>query len=277
MSYEILIPAGIIGLLGLCFGCGLAYASRKFAVKVDERVVLVREVLPGANCAACGQTGCDAFAQAVVDGSCAASGCPVGGKETEQKICDIMGLECGADSVPMTARVMCGGSRSKSRQKFLYSGIEDCTAASNLYGGPLACSYGCVGMGDCVRACRFDAIVIEDGLARMIEHKCTGCEMCVKACPKKIIDMVPKTLMFSVRCSSLDKGNIVRKNCDVGCIGCRKCAKVCPSDAIDFKGTLAHIIPEKCTNCGECYKVCPTSAIQLYSCHGSYSTDYAQH
>lgn len=265
MIQDILIPAALTGGLGLLFGIGLSYASNKFAVKIDERVDLVRAVLPGANCAACGHTGCDAFAEAVVEGKISASGCPVGGAEIAQRVCEILGVEAEYEE-PKTARVMCKGSINVSQRKFDYSGIQDCAAASALYGGPFACTYGCAGMGDCLRACPFDAIVVEDGLARIIEYKCTSCGKCVGACPKKIIKLVPRKSNVTVTCSSLDKGATVRRNCQVGCIGCRKCSKVCPVDAIFYKGTLAEIDPEKCTNCGECIKVCPTNAINYFGC-----------
>lgn len=264
MLENILTPVSIVGGLGLLFGIGLSYASKKFAVKVDERVDLVRAVLPGANCAACGYSGCDAFAEALVQGEASVNSCPVGGAAMVSELCSIMGMEC-EEGEPVTARVMCRGNNKNSVHKFDYSGIEDCAAAFNLYGGPLACSYGCVGMGACQKVCPFDAIVIEDGLARIIESECRACGKCISVCPKNLIKLVPKKSQITVTCSSLDKGGVVRKNCKVGCIGCRKCAKECPVDAITFKGTLAAIDPARCINCGKCVKVCPTGAIKEFT------------
>ncbi|NSW89644.1 MAG: Fe-S cluster domain-containing protein [Firmicutes bacterium] len=269
MMSEILIPVAVVGGLGLFFGIGLSFASKKFEVKVDEKVKLVRDVLPGANCAACGQTGCDAFAEAVAEGKVAVTGCPVGGADVAKKIGEILGLEAEAVE-DKTARVICGGTFENSKVKYNYYGIEDCNAAAALYGGPSACLYGCIGLGTCVRACPFDAIVIENGLARVLEWKCTGCGMCVKACPKKIIELVPRYSRHTVTCSSLDKGNIVRQVCSVGCIGCTRCVKACPVGAISMKGSLAKIDPPTCTNCGECVKVCPTGAIRCYNMAGEY-------
>lgn len=260
MIQEILVPVYVIGGLGIIFGLGLAVASKKFEVKVDERVALIREVLPGANCAACGQTGCDAFAEAVVEGKSDINGCPVGDSDMVKKMGDILGIEAEAAQARV-ARVMCAGTYDNCKQKFDYSGIHDCTAAAGLYGGPSACSYGCLGLGNCVEACPFDAIVIENGLAKIIPSKCTGCSKCVAACPKNIIEMVNACGEYTVKCSSLDKGAVVRKNCSVGCIGCRKCSKVCPVEAISFNGTLAKIDTDKCTNCGACIKECPTGSI----------------
>lgn len=255
----------IVGGLGLLFGLVLSYASKKFEVKVDERVTKVREVLPGANCGGCGQAGCDAFAEAVVEGGCKVDGCPVGGAAAAEQIGKILGVSVG-DMEKKVARVMCGGTTEKCKKKFDYIGVEDCTIAGNMFGGPQACSYGCVGMGNCVRACMFDAIVVEDGVAKVIASKCTACGKCVAACPKKLIELVPVSLEYTVRCSSLDRGNIVRKNCDVGCIGCGRCAKACPENAIKLNGTLAKIDPELCKNCGECIKVCPTKSIRRFKC-----------
>lgn len=265
MLQELLVPTYLIGGLGLIFGVGLAFASKKFEVKADGRIAEVREVLPGANCGACGFTGCDGFAEAVVAGKCSINGCPVGGDAVAKGISDILGVKAES-AAAKTARVMCGGNYTSCKTKFDYSGIEDCTAAANLFGGPSACTYGCVGLGNCARACPFDAIEMVDGLARVIESKCKACEKCVAACPKKIIEMVPICDEYTVSCSSMDKGAIVRKSCNVGCIGCGKCSKVCPSGAITVNGTLAKINPELCTNCGECMKVCPTNAINRYKC-----------
>lgn len=265
MFENIWIPVVIVGGLGLLFGLGLAFASKVFEVKVDDRVARVREALPGANCAACGQTGCDAFAECLVEGKCSIDGCPVGGAEVARRLAEIMGVEA-VDVEPKTARVLCGGTHESCRTKFNYSGIEDCTAAAALYGGPSACTYGCVGMGNCVKACQFGAIVIEDGLARVLESRCTTCGKCVSACPKKIIELVPRCGEYTVNCSSHDKGNVVRQNCDVGCISCSRCVKVCRVTAITIKDNLAKIDPHVCTNCGECLKACPTKTIRLYKC-----------
>ena len=266
MVENLIISASVVGGLGLLFGLGLSIASKAFEVKVDEKVTKVREVLPGANCGACGQSGCDAYAECLVEGKCDINSCPVGGEELVKKLGEILGVDA-ASTVARTARVKCSGKYENCKHKFDYSGVEDCIAAANLYGGPSACTYGCVGLGNCVRACPFDAIVIIDGLAKVIESKCKACEKCVAACPKGIIEMTPKCNEYTVACKSLDKGAIVRKNCSVGCIGCRKCAKVCSVDAITFEGTLAKINPDICTNCGECMKVCPVNAIKLYKCH----------
>jgi len=270
MIDQILIPVAIIGGLGLLFGLGLAFASKKFEVKVDERVANVREVLPGANCAACGQTGCDAFAEAVVAGKVSTLGCPVGGAAVAKKIGAILGVE-NSEVEEKIAQVMCKGTLQNCKRKFDYQGIEDCVSAAAVYGGPSSCLYGCIGFGTCAKVCPFGAIIIEDGVAKVMDGKCTGCGMCVKACPKNIIALVPKASRHIVTCSSLDKGNIVRQVCSVGCIGCTRCVKACPSGSITMNGALARINNKICTNCGECVKVCPTGAIGCYEVQGIYN------
>jgi len=250
MVFDVLIPTAIVGGVGLLAGLGLSVASKKFEVKVDERVGLVREVLPGANCGACGQTGCDAFAEAVVEGKCKPNGCPVGGQEVADKIGEILGVKAEA-AVAKVRELMRRASKSMSirelrivpRHQFFLEDLRD------------------VLTGNCVRACPFDAIVLVNGVARVVESRCKACEMCVASCPKKIIKIVPKSNEYTVACSSMDKGAVVRKNCTVGCIGCAKCSKVCQHSAIEMQGTLARINVEACVNCGECMKACPTGAI----------------
>jgi len=268
---DVLMPVYIVGGLGLVFGVCLAYASKKFVVKIDERIAAARELLPGANCGACGQTGCDGFADSLIAGKSAINGCPVGGVELSKKLGKLMGIEASDDSDKKIARIMCEGSFDNCRNKYEYAGINDCTTAAVLHGGPSACSYGCLGMGNCVRACQFGAIEVENGLARVIDGLCVGCSICVSSCPKKIIKMIPAKSEYTVQCSSLDKGSVVKKSCSVGCIGCGRCFKVCPSNAIKLYGTLAEINPLLCTSCGECEKACPVKIIKHYntnfSCH----------
>jgi electron transport complex protein RnfB len=258
---EVIVAASVIGGLGAIFGLGLSYASKIFAIEVDERIEKIRDELPGANCGACGFAGCDNYAEAVVEGKAKASACTVGGNPLAQKIAEILGVEAGFVDRHV-AKVMCKGDCNVSKDKYVYNGIEDCAAAMQLFAGPKSCSYGCLGFGNCVRACEFNAMHIIDGVAVVDNDLCTGCEQCVAACPKNLIEMVPADKGFAVLCKSKDKGPVTRKNCDVGCIGCRLCVKACEFDSITMDGPLAKIDPYKCTNCGECEKKCPTKAIK---------------
>jgi len=250
-----------LGGMGLIFGAGLAYASQKFAVEIDPKAVAVREVLPGANCGGCGYPGCDGFANAVAKGEAPVNGCPVGGAETAEKVAAIMGLVV-EDSTKMIAHVICNGTCDNAKEKYEYIGIQDCKAANIVNGGSKSCSYGCLGLGTCVDVCPFDAIFItKDGIAEVIDDKCTACGNCIEACPKNVITLVPYGQEVIVDCNSKDTGKNVKASCDVGCIGCKICEKNCPFDAIHVVDNLAVIDYTKCTECMICVEKCPTGAI----------------
>lgn len=258
---SILFSALSIGGLGLVFGLGLGYASKKFAVEVDPLIPVVREALPGANCGACGFAGCDAFAKGIVEGTAPINGCPVGGKECIITLSEIMGVE-PVEASKEVAYVKCQGNNTLAREKYIYNGIYDCKNASFLQGkGSKGCAYGCIGLGSCVKACEFDAIDIIDGIAVINSSKCVGCKQCVITCPKELIAMVPDDSKIRVTCASLAKGKGVKENCAVGCIACRLCVKACEFDAIVVDNNVAIIDYDKCTQCGACFTKCPTKAI----------------
>lgn len=239
MVEKILFPVLSLGGMGLIFAIGLALAYKKFEVKADPKVESIREVLPGANCGACGYPGCDGFATAVAIGEAPTTGCPVGGPSVVEDICNILGVE--ADMADETvAKVLCQGDMDNAKDKYIYRGIADCAAANMLSDGPKSCSYGCLGLGSCVKVCQFDAIHINDrGIAVVDEEKCTACGLCVEACPKDLIEMVPKRNLVQVTCISQDRGKDVRGHCSVGCIGCQICVKACEFDAIEMVGNVA--------------------------------------
>ncbi|MDY3929622.1 MAG: RnfABCDGE type electron transport complex subunit B [Clostridia bacterium] len=257
---NIILAVVIVGVTGLVFGCLLAFASVIFAVKKDERETKILEILPGANCGACGYAGCSAYAAAIVNDNAPVNSCSVGKDAAAQKIGKIMGVK--AESIePMTATVMCGGDCSTAVKKYEYEGIHDCLAASKLAGGPKACPNGCLGFGNCAIACPFDAISIESGIAVIDENKCQACGLCIKKCPKHIIKLVPKKNKYWVLCSNSEKGALTNKYCSAGCIGCRMCEKVCPVGAIKVTDNFAEIDYSICINCGECANKCPKKAI----------------
>ncbi len=255
-----------MGILGVLLGAGLAFASKKFIVEVDPRIEAIEELLPGANCGACGFPGCANFAEAVVSSQVSANGCVVGGAGIVDKISQIMGVESAGAVIPKKALLRCGGTCEKALDRGKYSGIEDCRAATLLGGGTKACSFGCLGLGTCVDACPFKAIEMgDDGLPIVNKNICTGCGICVDICPKNLFTLVPETSDVHVLCASTMKGASVRKVCSAGCIGCKRCEKVCDTGAISVTDFLASIDYEKCTTCGKCAENCPTSCIIVLS------------
>ncbi|HBP38201.1 MAG TPA: hypothetical protein DD640_05575, partial [Clostridiales bacterium] len=164
---------------------------------------------------------------------------------------------------PQVAHIFCQGTRQNTQKRYEYSGTIGCAAAHGLFSGPNSCTYGCIGFGDCVSACPYHAIYLADGIAHIDSSRCTACGICVKTCPKELIQIIPKHLnAYTVKCRNKWPGAMTRKNCKVGCIGCQRCFKVCEYGAITMDGPLAVIDQEKCTHCGKCLLVCPTSAIR---------------
>jgi Na+-translocating ferredoxin:NAD+ oxidoreductase subunit B len=259
---EILIPIFVVGGIGLIAGIGLAIASYYMEVKSDERVEQINAVLPGANCGGCGYTGCEGYANAIVIDGIAINLCAPGGAKVSKAIADITGGEV-SDTQKQTAFVFCNGTNNNTSKKALYKGIQTCAAASMISGGPWDCYYGCLGYGDCVSSCPFDAIILKDDVAVINPAKCTGCKKCVVACPKNIIHMNNCLPLAHVVCSNKDKGVATRKLCSVGCIACTKCVKECPEGAISMDKWLAVIDNKKCTGCGKCVEVCPTKCIEI--------------
>lgn len=262
---NILTPVLLVVVTGLICAILLVVASKVFFVPVDEKVAEVREVLPGANCGGCGFAGCDDFAKAVVnDESVSTGACTVGGAECAAKVAEITGRG-GSGLEKKVAQVMCNGDNDSSKKILEWQGMESCAGAKTFFNGMSACSHGCMGLGDCVAVCDFDAIHIINGVAKVDREKCVACGKCVKDCPQHLIELVPEKAQVHVLCSSTDKGGITRKNCKNGCIGCMKCEKVCKFDAIKVTDNLAKIDTAKCKNCGMCVRECPTGAINTYN------------
>ena len=256
----------ILGALGLLFGILLAIAGKIFHVEVDPKEAAVLEACAGANCGACGYPGCSGYAAAVVRGEAPTNACVPGGEAAAAKIAGIMGVDAEAGEKAV-AFVRCSGTCGHTKEKFAYEGLDSCIGAARLGGGSGAnvCGFGCMGFGDCVKACPFGAMHIVDGIAQVDRSKCVGCMKCAEACPKNLIVKLPAAATDVVACSSTDKGAAVMKYCDFGCIGCQKCKRECPADAIDIKNFLAVIDQSKCVNCGHCSDICPRHVIRDYN------------
>lgn len=257
----IILAAAIVGGTGLFIALFLGVAGEKFKVEIDEREEAVLEALPGNNCGGCGFAGCSGLAAAIVEGSAAVSACPVGGAPVAEKIASIMGQDPG-DAVRQTAFVKCAGTCEKAKNDFEYYGVKACSMMAGVpSNGPKSCNFGCLGYGECVSACPFDAIHIQDGIAVVDKDACKACGKCIKACPRHLIELVPYEQLHMVQCSSHDKGKNVMSACSAGCIGCMMCQKVCQYDAITIEDNIAHIDYSKCTNCGACAEKCPKKII----------------
>lgn len=257
---SILGPILILGIIGAVLGLLLGFSAKKFAVTEDARVSLVREVLPGANCGGCGFSGCDAYARAVVSGA-PLNKCGPGGAACAAKIAAILGRAADA-SEPMVAWVACRGTSSVAVDWSGYMGIMDCRSASVIPGGgSKACQSGCLGFGTCVKACKFNALHLADGIAKVDDDACVGCRACVEACPRGLITMIPKNSLVRIACNNPNKGPAVKAVCSVGCIGCSICAKLSPDGAIAMDGNLPRVINAHSEGCAASVGKCPTGAI----------------
>ena len=268
MNEVLLYTILTLCVLGVLAAVILYFVAQKFQVYEDPRIDEVEKMLPGANCGGCGFAGCRAMADALVkNDDISALNCPVGGNGTMKAIATYLG-KAAAEKEPQTATIRCGGTCAKRPRTNEYNGAPSCAVASSLYVGETGCAFGCLGYGDCAAVCSFGALTVdpETGLPVVDPDKCTACGACVKACPKRIIELRkkwPKNRAVYVSCVSKDKGAVVMKACKAGCIGCGKCAKACAFEAITVEGNLAYIDPLKCKLCRKCVNECPTGAIKL--------------
>lgn len=265
MSTTILYTIISLSAIGITAAVILYLVAQKFKVEEDPRIDIVDGLLPGANCGGCGKPGCRGFADAIVKAnSLEGFYCPVGGAPTMSAIAEALGLAAGTQT-PQVAVVRCNGNCTNRNSTSTYDGFASCAVEHALYRGESDCPYGCLGCGDCVKACAFGAMYMdENGLPVILEEKCVACGACVRACPRKIIELRnkgPKDRRVFVSCVNRDKGAVARKACQVACIGCGKCVKECSFEAITLENNLAYIDFRKCKLCRKCVSACPTSAI----------------
>lgn len=266
MSSTIIVTIISLSLLAAVSAVILYFVAQKFHVVEDPRIDDVQAALPAANCGGCGFAGCRNFAEAIVaaetfDGL----NCPVGGNEVMKLIAGMLGKTAG-EAEPLTAVLLCNGTPGFRPRTTHYDGVENCRIQHNLYIGETNCSYGCLGNGDCVKACKFGALKIdsETNLPVIDDDKCVACGACIKSCPRNLIELrkkAKKDRKIYVACSNCDKGAVAIKACKAACIACGKCVKVCEYGAITIEKNLAHIDSKKCKLCRKCVAECSTKSI----------------
>ena len=266
MNSTILITIISLSLLALISAVILYFVAQKFKIVEDPIIDEVQAILPAANCGGCGFAGCRNFAESLVKAETFEGlNCPVGGSQVMNQIAELLGKVAPAVD-PKIAVLLCNGTPENRPRTSIYNGASDCRISNSLYIGETDCSYGCMGYGDCVKACTFNAIYIDttSKLPVIIDEKCVGCNACVKACPRNLIELrkkAKKDRKIYVACSNCDKGAPARRACKVACIACSKCVKVCEFNAITIENNLAYIDASKCTFCRKCVAECPTNSI----------------
>ncbi len=260
---SILILAG----LGLAVAVVLGIASKVFYVEEDPKVEAVLEALPGANCGGCGYAGCEGYAIAVVNiPTIAANLCVAGGKDVAAAVGQLTG-KAVTESDPLISFRRCDKISGKVQKRYSYQGMPSCAAAATLAQGSDVCAFSCLGFGDCVVTCPFDALYIQDNIVRVRENLCTGCGKCTQACPRNILELIPRRARVAIRCSTQDKLRAVMDVCEAGCIQCSKCIKTCPANAISFVNNRITIDQKMCLAYGPdcdmaCVSACPRKILR---------------
>ncbi len=259
-----------LGVIAFLSAMVLYFVSQKFKVEENPKIDEIEQILPGANCGACGKAGCRNFAEACVKAD--AEGfknlyCPVGGASTMKKVADSLGF-VATEKEETVAVLKCNGTCQNAPAKLAYDAPVSCRLANLISVGQSGCPNGCLRQGDCVKACPFGALSInpETGIPQVDENKCTSCGACVKMCPRGLFEIRPKGKngqRVYVACSNKQKGAVARKNCSAACIGCMKCTKIC--DKIKVENNLSYIPTSVSAQefGAELVKTCPTGAIVM--------------
>lgn len=222
--HSYLVAPAIMAGLGLFFAVILAVAYRFLKVEEDPRIEAALDLLPGSNCGACGQPGCHAFAERLVAGDASPSRCTVASPDSIDAIAELLDVEPG-EQERRVARLHCAGGKGQAYQIAEYQGFESCRAAAVVSGGGKGCSWGCLGLGDCMGACTFEAIAMNDnGLPVVDPAGCTACGDCVSACPRDLFELVPLNQHLVVQCKSPLAGDLALGLCSVACDACGRCA-----------------------------------------------------
>ncbi|MFA5513649.1 MAG: RnfABCDGE type electron transport complex subunit B [Sphaerochaetaceae bacterium] len=260
---NILFAFLIIAVLGLLLGLALAFAAEKFAVEKDEKAEQILEILPGANCGACGYPGCSGYASALSKREAPNGLCSPGGPKTSALVATILGIEDEGVGERMVAYVHCRGNNELTQRNFKYDGIEECSGAYMLFKGESSCKYGCLHLGSCIQVCPTDAIYRDEkGNVTVEPDKCIGCRKCTLVCPTNVIKMIPARGSHAIACNSFDSGAFVRKVCEVGCIGCKICERKFPDSGCVVENFLATIdYSRPMTQIADAAEACPTKCI----------------
>jgi Na+-translocating ferredoxin:NAD+ oxidoreductase RNF subunit RnfB len=262
---SIIVTTAIFAaVLAFVLGTALGFFRQFFAVTQDPLEGQIREILPGANCGACGYPGCDAYAAAVAKREAGIAGCSAGGPAVAERLAALMGGD--ASVVPVAAVLACQGTRDRAPVKGEYTGIKTCRGAKLSAGGTKLCAWGCLGFGDCTAVCKFGALSMgENGLPRIDKAKCTGCKVCIGECPQSILREAPRDQKGAFAfCSNRNPVKaMVMKTCKAGCIKCELCVKNCPEKCIVMDNGIPKVDYSKCTSCGTCISKCPTKVLKL--------------
>lgn len=258
----VLVSVAILGGLGLTFGALIALANARMKVWEDPRIDAVSDLLPGANCGACGFAGCRAFAEAVIKGETPPAECTVMSEGERDEVAAYLGVDAG-EATPRVARLLCAGSSAVAPWKADYLGIGSCGAAAAVSGGGKGCAWGCLGLGDCAVACDFEAITMSAfGLPVVDPERCTACEDCVEACPLGLFTILPADAHLLVQCKNLLEGDDATEVCEVACNACTRCVSDAAPGLIHMEKGLAVVDYDRIeTENPKAVERCPTGAI----------------